>query len=68
MRNNGMKWRQVVFSGECDELGNCPVCLSDYTECPCPGPSMDELEWEYRIAEGTQSLEARKIQAPCNAG
>tara|TARA_R110001583_G_scaffold16458_3_gene67428 strand:+ start:1354 stop:1551 length:198 start_codon:yes stop_codon:yes gene_type:complete len=55
-------WQQVVFADECDELGNCPLCLSDYTECPCPGPSMDEAEWEYRTAEGTQSLQARKIQ------
>lgn len=43
-------WVKVVHAFECDEYGNCPVCKTDYSECPCPGPTMDG--WEYRIWQG----------------
>ena len=40
-------WRRVVFSAEVDEgTGLCPECGGDYTFCPCPGPTMDELEYQ----------------------
>lgn len=39
-------WVKVVHAFECDEYGNCPRCGTDYSECPCPGPTMDG--WEYR--------------------
>jgi len=35
-------WQKVVFAADCDEDGNCPVCKTDYAECGCPGPTMDE--------------------------
>ena len=41
-------WKKVVFSADCDEDGNCPVCGTDYTDCPCPGPTMDDHEYEER--------------------
>jgi len=51
-------WVRVVFSADCDEDGNCPVCGTDYTECECPGPTMDD-EYEYREVRGV--LYARRI-------
>jgi hypothetical protein len=39
-------WRPVVFSADCDEDGNCPVCGIDYAECSCPGPTMDEYDYK----------------------
>jgi hypothetical protein len=30
-------WKRVVFSAECDEAGNCPVCGDvDFADCPMP--------------------------------
>lgn len=46
MTNN--PWKRVVFSAECDEDGNCPVCEIDYGECECFGPTMDDVEYEER--------------------
>ena len=53
-----VSWQKVIWSSDCDEDGNCPVCCTDYAECPCPGPTMDD-EYEYRLVDGDQ-LEARK--------
>lgn len=39
-------WQEVVFSSDCDEDGDCPVCGIDYSECPCPGPTQDGYEYE----------------------
>lgn len=50
-RSPGDGWRRVVFSAECDSIGNCPVCQIDYSECACPGPTMDD-EYEYREFDG----------------
>jgi hypothetical protein len=36
-----MGFKRVIFSADCDEDGNCPVCKIDYAECGCPGPTMD---------------------------
>lgn len=41
-------WQRVIFSAECDEDGNCPICEIDYGDCPCPGPTMDDYEYEER--------------------
>jgi len=49
-------WHPVVFIADLDEDGNCPRCRADYTECPCPGPTMDG--WEYRFREGV--MEGRR--------
>ena len=38
-------WRRVVFTADCDEDGNCPVCGIDYGECDRPGSTMDEMEY-----------------------
>lgn len=48
MAKNNNPWVRVVFSGDCDEDGNCPVCGEDYGDCPCPGPTQDEMEYEER--------------------
>ena len=40
-------WKRVVFSADCDEDGNCPVCGIDYAECACPCPTMED-EYDYR--------------------
>ena len=48
------EWSKVIFADECkfeewDEDGEfaiCPECLSEYSECPCPGPTMDEYEYK----------------------
>lgn len=44
------EWKRVVFSAECDEDGNCPVCGEDFGECGCPGPTMDD--YEYKVVKG----------------
>lgn len=41
-------WREVVFSSDCDEDGNCPKCNIDYGDCPCLGPTEDDVEYEER--------------------
>jgi DNA (cytosine-5)-methyltransferase 1 len=38
-------WKRVVYSADCDEEGNCPLCGYDYADCGCPGPSMDECQY-----------------------
>ena len=38
-------FQKVVFSSECDEDGLCPECGEDYVECPCPGPTEDNVEF-----------------------
>lgn len=53
-------WVRVVFACECDDLGNCPRCGIDYSECPCPGPTQLE-EFDYRIRRGV--LEARRRES-----
>jgi len=58
------EWKRVIFSAECDEWGNCPVCETDYSECECPGPTMDD-EYEYRIHEGY--LQARRLEESSDA-
>lgn len=55
-------WRLVVFAMDCDDDGNCPICLIDYAECPCPGPHQDDL-YEYCEMDGV--LMARPLpEAP----
>jgi DNA (cytosine-5)-methyltransferase 1 len=48
-------WKRVVYSADCDEDGNCPLCEYDYADCGCPGPSMDECQY----AEQNGQLYAR---------
>ena len=46
------QWQRVVFSAECDEDGNCPLCVDvDFGECPRPDPTQED-EYEYREVEG----------------
>lgn len=52
-------WRRVVFSGECDADGNCPICEIDFADCDCPGPTQED-EYEYR--ERGFVLMARKLR------
>ena len=43
---NPNPWVKVVFAAETDVFGRCPECEEDYGDCPCPGPTMDEYEYE----------------------
>jgi hypothetical protein len=52
------QWKRVVFASEVDDDGNCPVCGEDYVDCPCPGPTQDDL-YEYREKNG--ELQARPL-------
>ena len=46
-------WRRVVFA---DDLDDCPMCGEPfchecdrhYANCHCPGPTMDDHEYELR--------------------
>lgn len=58
-------WRKVVFSSQCDEDGNCPVCAIDYAECDCPGPTMED-EYDYRTVDG--DLYARRKNLVIGSG
>ena len=51
-------WIKVVWSAEVGEDDICPQCGGDYTECPCPGPTMDG--WEYEVRDG--ELWAREME------
>lgn len=44
-------WKRVVFSAECDDDGNCPVCETDFADCGCPGPTQED-EFEYIEVKG----------------
>ena len=44
---NPAGWKRVVFSSECSEDGDCPICNIDYSECDCPGPTMDGMDYEW---------------------
>ena len=49
-------WKVVVFSADCPPCSLCeePVCVVcevHYADCDCPGPTMDE--YEYDIRDGT---------------
>lgn len=48
MDGAGHGWVPVVFSSDCDDEGDCPNCGIDYAECPCPGPTLDDYEYEER--------------------
>lgn len=54
-------WKRVVFSGDTDEDGNCPVCGIDYADCGCPGPTQDD---EYKYYERDGVLYARRLDHP----
>ena len=44
-------WKRVIYSADCDEDGNCPLCGYDYADCGCPGPTMDECQYVERRGE-----------------
>ena len=44
-------WDLVVFSGDCNEDGDCPFCKIDYGDCTCPGPTMED-EYDYKEVGG----------------
>ena len=53
-------WKKVVYSVEVDPFGDtCPECGGDYTECPCPGPTMEGMDYKYFDVQGMQVLYAR---------
>lgn len=59
------EWIKVVFASDCiydkwdtdHECPTCPVCRKDYADCPCPGPTQDDL-YDYREIDGV--MYARK--------
>lgn len=63
MSNN---WVKVVFAGDCeeDECGEliCAGCGGDYSECACPGPTMEE-EYDYRFDENDVMWARKKDDA-----
>lgn len=55
-------WRLVVLAADCDEDGNCPICGTDYADCPCPGPALEGFEYrKFYVPEwGDDLLYARR--------
>ncbi len=51
-------WTRVVYACSVGEDDVCPQCAGQYSECACPCPTMDEME--YRCVQGT--LYARPIK------
>ena len=43
-------WKRVIFGMDFDENGYCPECDAAFSECECPGPTMDG--YEYQEVEG----------------
>jgi hypothetical protein len=60
---NNRRWRRVVFLADCDEDGNCPLCHTDYTECDCPGPTMDD-DYDYKIKDGQLLARLKNFSDP----
>jgi len=62
-KTNIRGWKRVVHASDCfDELGDrefleCKECKGDYAECECPGPTMDE--WDYQIRDGIEYARPR---------
>lgn len=54
-------WKRVVFAHAVGPFDECPQCGEDYTECPCPGPTMDG--WEYRWHEGYLQAREENVDA-----
>ena len=52
-------WRVVAFAADCDDDGNCPLCLIDYAECNCPGPTQDDL-FDYAEIDGVLMARAKE--------
>jgi len=52
-------WIKVVFASDCiyedwdddKECPTCPQCGNDYSDCPCPGPTMED-EYDYKEVNG----------------
>lgn len=44
-------WIRVSFSADTAEGGECSICGEQYEDCPCPGPTMEEL-YEYLVIDG----------------
>lgn len=40
-------WIKVVYAAEVGSDDACPQCGGDYSDCPCPGPTMDD-EYDYQ--------------------
>ena len=63
-------WQKVVLADECtcdldcnecefcEEL-RCPVCGGRYADCPCPGPTQDDL---YEYDEFDRMMYARELE------
>ncbi len=54
-------WRAVVHGVEVDpDTDECPGCGGQYTDCGCPGPTQDGMEYtEARDGKGQPVLMAR---------
>jgi hypothetical protein len=59
--HDGRLWRLVVYAGDCDSDGTCPVCCdTDFGDCACPGPSQED-RFDYKFFAGRHY--ASEIQA-----
>ena len=50
---NENEWLKVVLAADCVECSDCdepvcPVCVTHYADCACPGPTQDGYEYEER--------------------
>lgn len=61
-------WKQVVFATDVDpDTDECPGCGGGYTDCPCPGPTMDDHEYQtVADARGGEVLMARPAPDEAN--
>jgi hypothetical protein len=56
-------WRRVWFADElleCSDCGEgvCPSCKQHFADCPCPGPTQEDL---YQYKEMCGGLYARRL-------
>ncbi len=59
--DNGNPWRRVVFGVEVGDDGECPQCGGEYSECPCPGPTMDD--YDYKVIDNLLMARPKKNPA-----
>ena len=51
-------WKRVIYASDCegdmdDDMLTCSGCSGEYSECGCPGPTMDD-EYDYQIRNGVE--------------
>jgi len=59
----GTGWKRVVYAADCDgdmdgDFLKCCECGGEYSECVCPGPTMDD-EYDYQVRDGVEYARPR---------